>query len=188
LRSSNHKPNINVVPFTAEKTYINKTIKFLFKQKCETYLEEGEYSFPFEILLPGSLPTSFEHEYGHIRYSIRATVDIPWAIDKHTLIAFTVISPNNLNSLGPTIRQPFGVSGSKIFCCLCCSSQPVTAKFEVFKGFFLFRKIDLNVYLKYFFLSTIKRRIRARRTDLGILSLFMRTNSILTFRNMKFFI
>ena len=148
MRSSSHKSNINVIPFTAEKSYLNKTITFLLKQKCDTYLEVGEYSYPFQVVLPSSLPTSFEHEYGHIRYSIRATIDIPCAIDKHTLMAFTVISPYNLNLLEPTIRQPYGVSGSKVFCCLCCTSQPVTAKFEVLKGSnFLKSTFKINIIL-----------------------------------------
>ena len=108
-------------------------VPFLLKQSTDLYLEAGDYSYPFQIMLPPNLPTSFEHEYGQIRYSISATIDIPWAFDKHTVKSFTVINVCDLNLLGPQLRIPFGVSGSKVFCCWCCTSEPVIAKFDVLK-------------------------------------------------------
>jgi hypothetical protein len=44
----------------------------------ELYLESGKISFPFSIVLPSQLPTSYEHLYGKVRYSIQATIDMPW--------------------------------------------------------------------------------------------------------------
>lgn len=41
-------------------------------------MEVGDYSYPFSVVLPPNLPTSFEHNIGRIRYSIRGTIDIPW--------------------------------------------------------------------------------------------------------------
>ena len=109
-------------------------VPFLLKQNSDTYLEAGDYSYPFQVMLPPNLPTSFEHEYGQIRYSISATIDIPWAFDKHSVKSFTVINVCDLNSLGPALRQPYGVTGSKVFCCWCCASEPVIAKFDVLKS------------------------------------------------------
>jgi hypothetical protein len=44
----------------------------------DLYLEAGVHNLPFNVILSPFLPTSIEHEYGHIRYSIEATIDIPW--------------------------------------------------------------------------------------------------------------
>jgi hypothetical protein len=45
-------------------------------QDC--YLEMGEISYPFKIMLPPNLPTSIEKTTGQIRYSLNGTIDIPW--------------------------------------------------------------------------------------------------------------
>jgi Arrestin (or S-antigen), N-terminal domain len=37
-------------------------------------LMPGTYEYPFRFRLPSKLPCSFEAKYGHIRYSIKATV------------------------------------------------------------------------------------------------------------------
>jgi len=44
----------------------------------DLYLEAGNHSLPFNVILPPQLPTSFEHQFGKVRYSIQATIDIPW--------------------------------------------------------------------------------------------------------------
>ena len=42
------------------------------------YLEVGEYVYPFQMVLPMNIPTSFEHSIGITCYSIKGTVNIPW--------------------------------------------------------------------------------------------------------------
>jgi hypothetical protein len=98
------------------------------------YLEVGDHSYPFEIFLPSDLPASFEHQFGQIRYLIIATINIPWAFDKHVQKSFYVISNVNLNALNPIMKKSYGTSGTKVFCCWCCASEPVSAKFEILKG------------------------------------------------------
>jgi hypothetical protein len=44
----------------------------------DLYLEAGVHNLPFNVILSPLLPTSFEHQFGKIRYSVRATIDIPW--------------------------------------------------------------------------------------------------------------
>ena len=108
---------------------------FLTKSSSrDLFLEVGDYSYPFEISLPPDLPASFEHQFGQIRYSITATINIPWAFDKHTQKTFSVISNVNLNTLNPVVKKSYGVSGTKVFCCWFCASEPVLAKFEILKG------------------------------------------------------
>jgi hypothetical protein len=52
------------------------------------------------------------------------------AQDKHTQRSFTVVAPLDLN-VNPLLRQPYGVSESKILCCGPCQSAPITAQFSV---------------------------------------------------------
>ena len=64
--------------FEERQKYI-KTVIMLYKhEEHDTYLESGEYSYPFKFVLPVDLPTSFEHELGRIYYAIVASVKISW--------------------------------------------------------------------------------------------------------------
>ena len=41
---------------------------------AETELPAGAHSFPFTCALPPQLPSSFEGEFGHVRYTIKVTL------------------------------------------------------------------------------------------------------------------
>lgn len=58
----------------------------------------GYHKYPFNFQLPYNIPSSFEHKYGHVRYTIKAVMDRPWKFDHQTKIAFTVISTLDLNA------------------------------------------------------------------------------------------
>jgi hypothetical protein len=60
-------------------------------------LPAGEHSFPFSMMLPNHLPSSFEGEYGYVRYTVKATLDRPWKFDHEVKAAFTVLSHLDLN-------------------------------------------------------------------------------------------
>lgn len=84
IKRSETKEATNKLPVTvnykASETYFSINIVFLAKVDNEDlYLEQGDYSYPFDIKLPSNLPTSFEYKEGKIRYSIYGTIDIPWA-------------------------------------------------------------------------------------------------------------
>lgn len=63
---------------TMKETYLNHEIHFLDNSNKhdnkELFLEPGDYNFRFNLTLLSSLPTSFEHQYGRVRYSINATM------------------------------------------------------------------------------------------------------------------
>lgn len=67
------------------------------KNGSEINLEAGELIYPFTCVLPQNLPSSFEGEFGHVRYTIKVVLDRPWKFDQETKMAFTVISPLDLN-------------------------------------------------------------------------------------------
>ncbi|CAF0782805.1 unnamed protein product [Brachionus calyciflorus] len=113
--------------------YIDVILFFLKKEADnDLYIQPGDYSYPFEVKLPENAPTSFEHLNGRIRYSIKGTIDIPWAFDKHTKKSFSVLSHVDLNDYA-NVKQPYGVSAQKTLCCGPCSSKPITVTFSVSK-------------------------------------------------------
>lgn len=72
-------------------------------QGSETELPAGTHSYPFTCALPPTLPSSFEGEFGHVRYTIKVTLDRPWKFDQDMKMAFTVISPVDLN-VNPRVK------------------------------------------------------------------------------------
>ena len=61
-------------------------------------LEAGTHRYPFMFFLPPTVPSSFEGEVGHVRYTVEATMERPrWRSNRVTRSAFTVISVVDLN-------------------------------------------------------------------------------------------
>lgn len=75
----------------------------MFTQKGEIQLQPGSYHYSFQSYLPPQLPTSFEGDYGYIRYNACVVLDIPMWPDKEFETIFTVIKAINLNA-DPTLR------------------------------------------------------------------------------------
>lgn len=63
----------------------------------EIEIQSGEHKFPFTCTLPTNLPSSFESDFGHVRYTVKATLDRPWKFDQDVKSPFTVITPLDLN-------------------------------------------------------------------------------------------
>ncbi|XP_061387438.1 arrestin domain-containing protein 17-like, partial [Musca vetustissima] len=95
------------------------------KNSPEIELPAGTHTYPFTCALPPTLPSSFEGEFGHVRYTIKVTLDRPWKFDQDMKMAFTVIAPVDLN-LNPRVKEPFKLELEKSFCCFCCKSGPLS--------------------------------------------------------------
>lgn len=63
----------------------------------DTHLMAGEHAFPFNFMLPISVPSSFEGAHGNVRYYAKANIDRPWRFDHTTKAFFSVNSPRDLN-------------------------------------------------------------------------------------------
>ncbi|KAH8369090.1 hypothetical protein KR009_000593 [Drosophila setifemur] len=94
------------------------------KNSSETELPPGTHTYPFTCALPPNLPSSFEGEFGHVRFTIKVTLDRPWKFDQDMKMAFTVIAPVDLN-LNPRLKERFNLQLEKSFCCFCCRSGPL---------------------------------------------------------------
>jgi len=121
------------VTFSGNENYIDLTVHVLSKRSSEDlHLEKGKYSFPFEIRLPINLPTSIEHTYGRIRYTLCAIVDIPWSLNKTYKLPITIISLLDLNqNIQLSLSQ--SIKNSKTICCFCFAQRPINVKFNLQK-------------------------------------------------------
>ncbi|BFZ02476.1 hypothetical protein BsWGS_05515 [Bradybaena similaris] len=93
-------------------------------------LAQGRHVFPFQFQIPQGLPSSFEGFHGHIRYTVKCTIDKPWKFDHTTKRPFTIISILDLNQQ-PNCLQRIQGANQKTLCCWCCKSGPIHATFYV---------------------------------------------------------
>ncbi|CAG9791080.1 unnamed protein product [Diatraea saccharalis] len=91
----------------------------------EIEIPAGKQVYNFTCTLPPVLPSSFEGEFGYVRYTVKVTLDRPWKFDQETKMAFTVINALDLN-LNPSYREPIHIQLEKTFCCFCCASPPMS--------------------------------------------------------------
>ncbi|CAD6185987.1 unnamed protein product [Caenorhabditis auriculariae] len=134
-------------PYFLEQLNTNYTHQFTVtkdgKDK-ERVLPAGIHHVPFSYTLPKSLPTSFEGEFGHIRYTCKAICERPWDFDIVTRKAFTVIGIEDINS-DAKLNEPTSASESNHTVKFCCrSSGSVTGELKLPKaGYTPGEKIDL---------------------------------------------
>lgn len=119
------KDYTDTTDFTSQETYYENQYYLFGSANGDIELAQGEYSYPFSCQIPPTAPSSFEGEYGQIRYTVRATLDRPWKFDSDAKAAFTVVAPLDLNGL-PQAKEPIEFEKSKSFCCLWCKSGPLT--------------------------------------------------------------
>ncbi|XP_076102113.1 arrestin domain-containing protein 3-like [Mytilus galloprovincialis] len=139
-------------------------------------LPAGKYSYPFRFQLPSSLPSSYEGEYGYVRYYIKAAIIKPWRMDHVTKTAFTVSSVLDLNSL-PQASKSIQKSATKQLCCLCCSSGPITTFLSIDRhGFVPGESITINAEIE----NLSGRKIRSSSVTLKMKTTFHTTQQTRT--------
>ncbi|KAM5300400.1 arrestin domain-containing protein 1 [Ctenodactylus gundi] len=101
----------NDAAWVVEESYFNSSLSLADRGS----LPAGEHTFPFQFLLPATVPTSFEGPFGKIVHQVRATVDTPrFSKDHKCSLVFYILNPLNLNSI-PDIEQPNVASTTKKF-------------------------------------------------------------------------
>ncbi|XP_065656475.1 arrestin domain-containing protein 3-like isoform X2 [Hydra vulgaris] len=86
--------------------------------------EAGRFSYPFNFVLPLTLPSSFEGSHGFIRYHISAEIDKPWKVNLKTTTAFGVHELIDTNLPIYNSVRPSGSTHKNVGCC-CCTSGPL---------------------------------------------------------------
>ncbi|XP_065219733.1 arrestin domain-containing protein 17-like [Planococcus citri] len=109
----------------SSQTYLNSKLILVGGTGTKLKLPAGQYSYPFVVLLPSELPSTFVGKYGGILYYGKAKIDIPFAFDYKHKARFIVSNPVNLN-LYPNLRTPYAKEKSKKFWFLCWKSEPLT--------------------------------------------------------------
>lgn len=83
---------------------------FRFEQYCfgnkdvgeGSVLDSGKHVYPFSFILPPNIPSSYEGQYGYVRYTIKVILQRHY-YGAETKTAFSVIAPFDLN-LYPNLR------------------------------------------------------------------------------------
>uniref|UniRef100_A0A4W5QXB6 Arrestin domain containing 1 n=1 Tax=Hucho hucho TaxID=62062 RepID=A0A4W5QXB6_9TELE len=101
----------NDTAWTVEEQYFSSTLSVADKGT----LKQGDHSFPFKFLIPASVPTSFEGNYGKVMYRVRAFIDTPrFSKDYKIEKPFYLLSLLNLNDV-PDIHGRSSSSVTKKF-------------------------------------------------------------------------
>ncbi|XP_041372265.1 arrestin domain-containing protein 3-like [Gigantopelta aegis] len=115
---------------SATEEYLDISLALLArgsKSEEKKILPPGQYTYPFQIELPYNLPSSFEGQFGFVRYWVVVNIEKPWNTDYSVKKVFTVICPVDLNR-EPTASTSSQCRKQKRMCCLCCRSGPVCAE------------------------------------------------------------
>ncbi|VDL62389.1 unnamed protein product [Nippostrongylus brasiliensis] len=116
--------------------YTHKFVVTKSGKEKERVLPAGVHEVPFSYTLPKSLPTSFEGEFGHIRYTCRAICERPWDFDIVSRKAFTVIGIEDINS-DPRLNEPVSSSDSNHAVAWCCrATGSISGELKLEKGGF----------------------------------------------------
>ncbi|XP_058456229.1 arrestin domain-containing protein 3-like isoform X1 [Malaya genurostris] len=114
------------VVYSGREEYVNHVVVLMGSaEEDEMELTEGLHKFHFSCKLPPSSPTSFEGDFGYIRYTIRIVFERPWKYDLTYKIAFTVVNQLDLNKIAPPLNVATVRENMKQFSCGPCRSAPM---------------------------------------------------------------
>ncbi|VDM93696.1 unnamed protein product [Onchocerca ochengi] len=113
--------------------------------KKERILPPGRHDIPFSFTLSKTLPTSFEGEFGFIRYTCKAICERPWDVDLVSKRAFTVIGIEDINQ-EPETMEPASETECISSVRHCCQKRgSITVKMSLDRtGFTPGEKIQVN--------------------------------------------
>ncbi|KAL3121025.1 hypothetical protein niasHT_005285 [Heterodera trifolii] len=97
-------------------------------------LHVGTHEIPFSYALPKSLPSSFEGDFGFVRYTCRAICESPWDFDTVCFLPFTVIGIEDLNHEAELLSLPLETHYSHSVGFFCLPLGSVSVEFRLAKG------------------------------------------------------
>ncbi|XP_005725649.1 arrestin domain-containing protein 1b [Pundamilia nyererei] len=114
----------NSTAYNVEEQYLNSTLSVAEKG----VLGVGEHSFPFQFVIPATVPTSFEGPFGKIVYRVKVTIDTPrFSKDYKIQKPFYLLNMLNLNEV-PDIAYHSSAVATKKFNYLLVKSGTVMLK------------------------------------------------------------
>nr|XP_023014664.1 arrestin domain-containing protein 3-like isoform X3 [Leptinotarsa decemlineata]XP_023014665.1 arrestin domain-containing protein 3-like isoform X3 [Leptinotarsa decemlineata] len=126
------------VSYSGHNTFLRIDIVLL----GESTMVPGRYEYPFTFTLPTNLPSNYEGIYGHVKYSIKATVDLPFAMDYEEIRYFNVNARIDFNQIRSELPlAPISYQDEKIICCCCCASGPITLDVHLQKEAFVLGEV-----------------------------------------------
>uniref|UniRef100_A0A0K0DIV6 Arrestin_C domain-containing protein n=1 Tax=Angiostrongylus cantonensis TaxID=6313 RepID=A0A0K0DIV6_ANGCA len=144
--------------------YTHKFSVLRNEKEKERVLPAGLHEVPFSYTLPKTLPTSFEGEFGYIRYTCKAICERPWDFDIVTRKGFTVIGIEDINS-DPRLSKPISTSETNRTVALCChATGSITGELSLEKtGFTAGETINISrLFSKMHTFSLYFSRSRAK--------------------------
>ncbi|KAK6643831.1 hypothetical protein RUM43_000094 [Polyplax serrata] len=131
VKDSTGKDETRDIDYTAsEKYFENSFILLASGAGDEVEIPAGSHTYNFSAKLPDSLPSSFESQFGYVRYTVKAILNRPWKFDQECKAAFTVVSPLDLNKV-PESKEPINIHKEKFIGFCCCKSGPLSATLQV---------------------------------------------------------
>lgn len=95
---ANRRRVTDTVWYRAHDDYFNSRVDVLRSPDGNRFdLVPGKYEYNYQILLPSELPSSFNGQYGTVRYEVICTIDRPWKFDNVFKHPFTTIRPLDFN-------------------------------------------------------------------------------------------
>uniref|UniRef100_A0A182NNJ6 Arrestin_C domain-containing protein n=1 Tax=Anopheles dirus TaxID=7168 RepID=A0A182NNJ6_9DIPT len=138
------------VQFHGREDFLTHTMDFVRSETDDPIvMAPGRQVYKFALQLPNTLPTSFEGDYGYIRYTARVIFERPWKFNLSYKIAFTVVNQLNLNTVAPPLNVPVAQEHIKRFFCGPCRSEPLAINVMLpmtgyVPGQFILVKVDIS--------------------------------------------
>lgn len=125
--------------------YCNMKIYLVGGESGDHHIQPGHYDYPFVFQIPGNCPSTYEGEYGHVRYEIKIVVDKAFQFDQKKTVELRVIAPLDLNQ-NPYCKEPLEMELNDVHCCCCFSSGSTdTVVNAPLSGYCPGQKISLEV-------------------------------------------
>ncbi|XP_065095363.1 arrestin domain-containing protein 2-like [Ochlerotatus camptorhynchus] len=136
------------VTYSGKEELLRAETSLIPQSYGNTEIPAGIHVYNFSSPIPTEVPTSFEGDYGKIRYTVRAILDRPWKFDQTSTAAFTVLKPLDLNQHILTLKECRKEKRTKTFCCWLCLSSPLYVGVELpVTGYVPGQKIPITVAL-----------------------------------------
>ncbi|XP_026282838.1 arrestin domain-containing protein 2-like [Frankliniella occidentalis] len=131
--SNRHGLNLFRIKAKGHKKHLNVKSCLVGGDSGEVMLNPGENEYPFQCLLPHTLPSSFVGKHGYISYTATGVLQRPRGSGQKGAIGFCVVEPVDLNAL-PKSTEPIEMKNDKFFWCLWNKSGPLTMQLRAPRG------------------------------------------------------